>query len=132
MRATVEFNRKKSFSSPLPIVTIVIADPHEGEDITIKVSDEGGGISRSNMKHVWSYAFSTANPSIQTGFLDQNTMSEYDPMRSPLAGLGYGLPISRQYARYFGGDLVIMPMEGHGCDVFIYLNRLRQMSTIVT
>jgi len=27
---------------------------------------------------------------------------------SPLAGLGYGLPISRSYARYFGGDLSIM------------------------
>ena len=31
---------------------------------------------------------------------------------SPLAGLGYGLPISRSYARYFGGDLSIMSMEG--------------------
>ncbi len=26
---------------------------------------------------------------------------------SPLAGLGYGLPISRSYCRYFGGDLSV-------------------------
>ena len=43
---------------------------------------------------------------------------------SPLAGLGYGLPISRSYARYFGGDLNIMSMEGYGTDAFIYLSRL--------
>ncbi len=29
-----------------------------------------------------------------------------------LAGYGYGLPISRLYARYFGGDLQIISMEG--------------------
>ena len=43
---------------------------------------------------------------------------------SPLAGLGYGIPISRNYARYFGGDLTIMSMEGYGTDSYIYLNRL--------
>ena len=43
---------------------------------------------------------------------------------SPLAGLGYGLPISRSYCRYFGGDLSIMSMEGYGTDAFVYLARL--------
>ena len=43
---------------------------------------------------------------------------------TPLAGLGYGLPISRSYARYFGGDLNIMSMEGHGTDAFLHLPRL--------
>ena len=31
----------------------------------------------------------------------------------------------RNYARYFGGDLSIMSMEGYGTDSFIYLPRLK-------
>jgi pyruvate dehydrogenase kinase 2/3/4 len=32
--------------------------------------------------------------------------------KAPMAGFGYGLPISRLYARYFGGDLKLISMEG--------------------
>ena len=43
---------------------------------------------------------------------------------APLAGYGVGLPLSRLYARYFGGDLQLLSMEGFGTDVFLHLNRL--------
>jgi pyruvate dehydrogenase kinase 2/3/4 len=125
MRATVETHG----IDKMPPIRIIIADGEKNEDVVIKVSDEGGGIRRSNMHRIWSYLFTTADPKILDRMLssqsDADNVRDFDTS-SPLAGLGYGLPISRNYARYFGGEVVIMSMEGYGTDSFIYLPRLSQ------
>jgi len=120
MRATVEWH---GVDNDLPPVNVIIADGKENEDVVIKVSDQGGGITRTNLRKVWSYLFTTADPVIQEGMVAFQTRADHS-VDSPIAGLGYGLPISRSYARYFGGDLSIMSMEGYGTDAFVYLARL--------
>ncbi|KAK9717452.1 [Pyruvate dehydrogenase (acetyl-transferring)] kinase isozyme 2 [Basidiobolus ranarum] len=99
-----------------PPIKIIVAEGKE--DITIKVSDEGGGIPRSGLPRVWTYMYTTAStPSLDPDF----NRSDF---KAPLAGFGYGLPLSRLYARYFGGDLKIISMEGYGTDAYLHLSRL--------
>lgn len=100
-----------------PPVKVIIAQGEE--DITIKISDEGGGIPRRSVDKVWTYMYTTAK---ETPSLELDTSrSEF---KAPMAGFGYGLPVSRLYARYFGGDLKLISMEGYGTDVYLHLNRL--------
>ncbi|KAJ1310845.1 hypothetical protein OPQ81_009363 [Rhizoctonia solani] len=108
LRAVVERYGPDNETSYPPIKVIVV----EGrEDITIKISDEGGGIPRSSVPLVWGYLFTT----MEGQNLDQDFQAS--DFKAPMAGFGYGLPLSRLYARYFGGDLRLISMEGirNGC-----------------
>ncbi|KAK7354518.1 hypothetical protein VNO80_19982 [Phaseolus coccineus] len=99
-----------------PPIRIIVADGIE--DVTIKVSDEGGGIPRSGLPKIFTYLYSTA----------RNPLDEHSDLgigeNVTMAGYGYGLPISRLYARYFGGDLQMISMEGYGTDAYLHLSRL--------
>ena len=81
------------------------------------MSDEGGGIPRSGLPNIWTYLYSTAESPLPE--LDETMEGEDSP--AVLAGYGYGLPISRLYARYFGGDLqvrclpVMVPVAPQSC-----------------
>lgn len=121
MRAVVEFH---GVDNPMPAIRIVIADGESNEDVCIKISDEGGGIARSAMPRIWSYLYTTADHQA-FDLLDAPHDFAGD---APLAGLGYGLPISRLFARYFGGDLQIISMEGFGTDAYLHLKRVGNAS----
>lgn len=119
LRAVVETHGadKEEF----PVTQVIVSEGKE--DITLKISDEGGGIPRSSIPLVWTYMYTTVD---QTPSLDPDfNKSDF---KAPMAGFGYGLPISRLYARYFGGDLKLISMEGYGTDVYLHLNRLSSSS----
>lgn len=88
------------------------------QDITIKIADEGGGIARSVIPRIWTYMYTTAESQ------DLDPDFNKSDFKAPMAGFGYGLPLSRLYARYFGGDLRLESVDGHGTDVYMNLNRL--------
>jgi len=132
-------------ASSLPPVRVLVSGSEAL--LSARISDEGGGIPVDRLSHVWSYLYTTAEPvdrpmtresldaptdlrmlemgmlhslhSLSDGDEDQNMM-----MRSPLAGLGCGLPLSRLYARYLGGGLRLQTLPCFGTDVFVELNRL--------
>ncbi|CAM9263726.1 unnamed protein product [Ectocarpus sp. 8 AP-2014] len=112
-------------------------------DVTMKIADEGGGASRTEMEQLWTYYYTTANkflvgnanlPDMLTGSPEetstantgavQGSAGEVEHPLPPLAGFGMGLPLSRVYARYFGGDVLLKSMEGFGMDSYLHLNRL--------
>ncbi|XP_069093919.1 pyruvate dehydrogenase kinase, isozyme 2 isoform X2 [Pleurodeles waltl] len=107
MRATVEHH---SSNPSLPPIKVMVA--LGGEDVAIKMSDRGGGVPLRKIERLFSYMYSTA------------PMPQLGAGGTPLAGFGYGLPISRLYAKYFQGDLQLYSMEGFGTDAVIYLKAL--------
>ena len=73
------------------------------------------------MQRIWTYLYTTADSPL----LDMDGDSASAGRRPVvLAGYGYGLPLSRLYARYFGGDLQVISMDGYGTDAYLHLNRL--------
>ncbi|BES97075.1 pyruvate dehydrogenase kinase [Nesidiocoris tenuis] len=107
MRAVME-HHKDSFP---PIEVSVVKGL---EDICIKISDRGGGIPRKETEFLFHYMYSTAPQPPQSP----------EPHTVPLAGYGYGLPISRLYARYFHGELSLLSCDGLGTDAIIYMKAL--------
>lgn len=86
LRAVVERYGMDNEDHFPPIKVIVV----EGkEDITIKISDEGGGIPRSEVPLAWTYMYTTARSE------DLDPEFESSDFQAPMAGFGYGLPLAR-------------------------------------
>jgi len=118
------------------------------KDITIRLRDRGGGVPYDALESIWDYSYTTVphgrkrkasnkdsqEPSAGSGpifgeedgtiFDTQVELDMQTGVGGPMAGLGYGLPMSKVYANFFGGDLSLVSLYGHGCDVFLRLNRL--------
>lgn len=92
-------------------------DFSEGEkDIIIKISDNANSFKIEDLDKIMTYSYSS-NP--------VNINENYNLSNKPvISGFGFGLPTARLYAKYFGGNLLVNPMENRGTDVFIYINKL--------
>lgn len=96
------------------------------QSITIRIRDRGGGIPPEVLPHIWSYSFTTFSDmdfeSSDSGNLRAlDTIASSGGHMSSIAGLGYGLPLSRAYAEYFGGSIAIQSLWGWGTDVYLTL-----------
>lgn len=118
-----------------------------GDDVCIRVSDQGGGIPVDHVSRVFEFGFTTIEQSSTLEQPNEGNRTEGLGLdnrphstigqafnaaelvaggggRFRMAGLGFGLPLSRLYARYFGGDLTLVSLPGYGVDVYLKLQRL--------
>lgn len=131
-RATVEAALRRAGTrtvppTALPPVRVRVCDaPGDGGAATLVVSDEGGGVPDGDLGRVWRFGFTTVPADGLGGGGDPLAAASAGggDARYRLAGLGFGLPLSRLYARYFGGDLRLVSLRGHGVDAFLTLPHL--------
>ncbi|KTF83746.1 hypothetical protein cypCar_00003685 [Cyprinus carpio] len=107
--------KQVNFKGPSDPIHIVYVPSHLYHMLfeLFKMSDRGGGVPLRKIERLFSYMYSTAPSPVA-----ENSRN------APLAGFGYGLPISRLYAKYFQGDLQLYSMEGYGTSAVIYLKAL--------
>jgi pyruvate dehydrogenase kinase 2/3/4 len=98
-------------------------------DVYFRVSDQGGGMSKERYDCLWSY-----QSRAQTG--DFNDFKQVQKVPTSIDGrasqaskmghrhLGIGLTMSRIYAEYWGGELQVITMDGHGTDAYVRIPRL--------
>jgi signal transduction histidine kinase len=104
------------------------------QSITIRIRDQGGGISPETLPNIWAFNFTTFNndqaSTVDNGNIDAlNAISSSEsPNSSTIAGLGYGLPLGRAYAEYFGGGIAIQSLYGFGTDVYLSLQGVGKIS----
>lgn len=153
-------------SIPPVLITISPSPPsRHNEYMSIRIRDQGGGVTPADLPRIFSYAYSTAGRNGTTaGGLDDDALSgpyaaqhiggianvDADDSGAgagnvfgditgkglqvgvgTLAGLGYGLPLARLYATFFGGSLELKSLHGHGTDVFLKLRNLREAGDIL-
>ncbi|KAG0229146.1 hypothetical protein BGW42_001761 [Actinomortierella wolfii] len=119
-----------------PVEVTIARSTHE---VTIRIRDQGGGISREHFDKVFDYSFTTVKNENEQGIDDDTADTPYGVdnifkgvsrlamqagLGGPIAGLGFGLPLARIYAQYFGGSMHLISLDGHGCDVFLKLKQI--------
>ena len=100
--------------------------------VALYAPTQGGGVPAEDQKLIFNYGFTTARhrkASGKIGGLGALSAPDLFPQEtgeSPMAGLGFGLPLSRLYTEYFGGKLDMTVMHGYGTDVYVHLNSTGQ------
>ncbi|KAI7855125.1 branched-chain alpha-ketoacid dehydrogenase [Circinella umbellata] len=100
----------------LPPIKVTVCS--NDADVFFRISDQGGGMPASIYNQLWSYG---QRPHARFGnFRNVSQLAaritEHDQVTVPL---GIGLPMSRVYTEYWGGDINIVTMDGWGTDAYV-------------
>ncbi|KAJ1948867.1 [Pyruvate dehydrogenase (acetyl-transferring)] kinase 2, mitochondrial, partial [Linderina macrospora] len=107
-----------------PPIRVTICASHA--DIMVRVSDQSGGIDPEVLPCIWSFTQPAKARRLHNFHAIQRM--EAKPAEattmSPLVSFGFGLPMSRVYAKYWGGNVNVHSLPGYGVDAYVQLPRL--------
>eukprot|EP01062_Namystynia_karyoxenos_P049980 TRINITY_DN3858_c0_g1_i9.p1 TRINITY_DN3858_c0_g1~~TRINITY_DN3858_c0_g1_i9.p1 ORF type:complete len:549 (+),score=162.40 TRINITY_DN3858_c0_g1_i9:84-1649(+) len=148
MRATVEHHGGAMAVELPPIRVTTLCGQAADSDLWVVIADRGGGMAPSKLSRSWSYGVTDFRSSVRDlgigtevsigqrgrsqgqgdegggGMVPLGGIENSDTDARRLAGHGFGLPLSRNYLRFFGGDLRVRSTEGCGTQVFLRLRPL--------
>ncbi|KAJ2787939.1 [Pyruvate dehydrogenase (acetyl-transferring)] kinase 2, mitochondrial [Coemansia interrupta] len=107
-----------------PPIRVTVCSSHS--DIVVRVSDQGGGINPDVLPYIWSFTHPLKAKRLHNFHAVQRMearMGEADAV-PPLVSLGFGLPMSNVYAKYWGGSVNVHSLPGYGVDAYVQLPRL--------
>jgi len=98
--------------------------------VFVTITDRGGGIE--NFDRIWSWGPTAwtqeelerdlSDEELEWADLDESDDSQ--PL--PMVPIGFGAPLARLVARYFGGDVQLRSLLGHGTTAYIHIPELQQ------
>lgn len=151
IQAVVERQAYLPDGKPPPIEVLICEAP---QHVIIRISDQGGGVPREILPHLWSFSKGPRSqarlknllqvPKMAATMQELKVVDSSDPTskndkdsrdshhsslssltsRPPNLRLGMGLPMSRVYAEYWAGSLELHSLEGYGVDVFLQISKL--------
>jgi len=130
LRATVERHLPPHTEPWMVTLPDVIIELQKGDYyVIIKISDQGGGMPKKMQNEVWQYGWTTAEEE-EDITLDPSTWpgskTNAAKRKKELCGYGFGLPLTRLFAQYFGGEVFMQAIPGHGTDMYLLLNHLKE------
>jgi len=104
---------------PINITIVLNKISSTQNSLSIRFRDDGGGIPIEVEKNVFDYSFTTVDKNLQDSGMSNNVMPGENVEN--IAGMGYGLPLTKAYVELFGGNLELQSCYGLGTDVYIEL-----------
>mmetsp|Transcript_5553 Transcript_5553/g.11315 ORF Transcript_5553/g.11315 Transcript_5553/m.11315 type:complete len:377 (-) Transcript_5553:74-1204(-) len=105
---------------------------HRGQfGVFVTISDRGGGIACADRVWDWGAAPGAAPDAAADGEPEWSSGEAEGPDRPARLPLGFGLPLARLTARYFGGDIRLQTLVGHGTNAYVHIPELRRDEAVV-
>eukprot|EP00933_Yihiella_yeosuensis_P033502 TRINITY_DN27201_c0_g1_i1.p1 TRINITY_DN27201_c0_g1~~TRINITY_DN27201_c0_g1_i1.p1 ORF type:complete len:400 (+),score=56.32 TRINITY_DN27201_c0_g1_i1:46-1200(+) len=89
----------------------------------VTISDQAGGIQ--NPQRIWRWGKEEFEYDAPFEEDDELEEAKLESLKTPLP-LGFGLPLARLTARYFGGDVRLQTLIGYGTNVYIHIPELQE------